>query len=643
MRKQIFTLSMTLMLSVSVFALDNILLDDFENGLVNFTEQVNVNPPAHMDVAVVDNPVKDAVNSSNKVWEWKRFDASPDPNQPWAGFWATLKNEVPTGYHRIEIKFLRKNSTSQLRIKCEGAITKEFNPVNPATKVNEWETLVFDLTENGIKNIKVIALFPDYYEPVDPTSISYIDDITIIYDSSVVIPPTPAILTLFSNSASDRFHDQSWVNQTAPSTVLAEHWEGPSVPNGDKMPVVTTPVKSGANALKLQWKSVETGDWKALTAAIGWSSFDLTDKTNLKFWINSPVALAKSALPKVYLEAHSGSPNATGKVDVAAYLNADLVANTWTEVVIPLADLWAADAAFVAKDVVKGVFFAQNATDNVEHTLFMDDFTFERVTPPVMLFENSANDRFHDQSWSFKNAPSTLVQEHWEGPSIPNGDKLPCVTSPVKSGANALKLQWKSVETGDWAALVAAIGWTSFDLTEKTHISLWINSPVALAKNALPKVHLEAHSGNPNATGKVMMGDYLTSDLDANTWTEVKIALVDIWAVNNLFEAKGVIKGVFFSQNSADNVEHTLYMDDISFIVDNTTLNINSTKVTAITAYYSNGELRIKNYDGIVRIFDLTGKNIATGIVEDGKYNVSIQRGIYIVNTNKGSVKIAVR
>lgn len=385
MKKLLFTFCIGLFSMTSLFAQQDILLDDFESGAVSFTSFVNVNPPASMDVAVIDNPVKTGINTSNKVWEWRRYDASPDPNQSWAGFWATLKTEVPKGYNRIEVKYLRKNATSQLRIKCEGAITKEFNPVTPASKTNEWETMVFDLTANGILNIKVLSFFPDYYEPVDPTAVSYIDDIKVIYDPAVIIPPPPSTMILFDNSASDRFHDQSWVNQTAPSTVVTENWDPLATTPGDKLPVVTSPVKAGTNALKLQWKSVDTGAWMAMTASIGWKVFDLTTMEKLKFWVNSPVALAKTVLPLVYLEAFSGTPNITGKLPLANYLPNGLTANIWTEVVIPVADLWAADPTFVSKDVIKDVFFSQNATDNVEHTLYLDEFTFVNSTAGVNL------------------------------------------------------------------------------------------------------------------------------------------------------------------------------------------------------------------------------------------------------------------
>ena len=805
MKTLISTFFIVLLSLTSLLAQENIVLDDFESGTVGFTTEVHVNPAASFDIAVVDNPVKAGINLSNKVWEWKRHDTGD--NQNWAGFWASLKNEVPDGYTRIEVKYLRKNATSQLRIKCEGTVTKEFNAVTPASKTNEWETMVFDLTANGIKNIKVLALFPDYYTPIDPAAIVYIDDIKVIYEKIVV--PSISSLTLFSNSASDRFHDQSWVNKTAPSTVVAVHWDPASAEPGDKLPCVTTPVKAGANALKLQWKSTEGGAWMALVAAVGWTSFDLTKMTELKFWINSPVALAKTALPKFFFESHSGTPNKTGKLLLGSYVTADLAANTWTEVVIPLADLWAADATFSAKNVVKGIFFEQNTADNVEHTLYLDELKFnnknivlddfesgevsftteihgnppshfdyavvdnpfktgfntsnkvwewkrydagtenktwagfwailknevpsgyhrievkflrknatsqlrikcegaitkefnavtpasktnvwetmvfdltangiknikvlamfpdyyepidvaaisyidditvifdETVVPPppptsLTLFDNSASDRFHDQSWVNQTTPSTVVTEHWEGPGRTDGDKLPCVTTPVKAGTNALKLQWKSSEGGGWMSLVASVGWKAFDLTTMKQLKFWVYSPEALAKTALPKFFFESHSGNPNKSGKLPLANYLANGLVANTWTEVSVPLADVWAADATFVAKDVVKGVFFEQNTSDNVSHTLYLDEFTFTSSTTGLDIRIENKN-FSAYYTNGEIFIPNYSGYVRVFDLVGRNVAEGAAFDGKLSVNLKNGVYIVNTNLGNTKIVLQ
>ena len=91
MKKLLFSFALALLVSVSTYAqLATFVLDDFENGLVNFTTEIHGNPPASFDYMVVDNPVKTGINTSNKAWEWDRFDTGD--NQNWAGFWAALTN-----------------------------------------------------------------------------------------------------------------------------------------------------------------------------------------------------------------------------------------------------------------------------------------------------------------------------------------------------------------------------------------------------------------------------------------------------------------------------------------------------------------------------------------------------------------------
>ena len=76
-----------------------------------------------------------------------------------------------------------------------------------------------------------------------------------------------------------------------------------------------------------------------------------------------------------------------------------LAANTWTEVKVPLADLYAADPAFTAKDVVKGIFFEQSVKDNAEHIMYMDEFKF--IAQPVSATNASMFIDFGDNNPAF--------------------------------------------------------------------------------------------------------------------------------------------------------------------------------------------------------------------------------------------------
>jgi len=174
-----------------------------------------------------------------------------------------------------------------------------------------------------------------------------------------------------------------------------------------------------------------------------------------------------------------------------------------------------------------------------------------------------------------------------------------------------------------------------------THVNLWVNSPANLAKTALPKVHFQSHSGSPNESGKLEMGNY-AADLVANKWTEIAIPLADFWAAKAEFTAKDVVKGLFFSQNATDNVEHTLYVDEISFTKALNTGFVIPEAQNNMAAYYVNGEIRIANYAGSVRVTDLAGKVIAHKIISNGTLLLKLNKGIYIVNTSIGNSKMMV-
>lgn len=389
MKKTILSLALLtagFTMSAQESALQTFVLEDFESGAVTFTETVNIlgdgNPMEH---AVVDNPQQDDVNGSNKVWKWTRTAVDPD----WAGFWATLTNEVPSGYHRIEVKYYRTDANSQLRINCEGSHGKrEFLPVTAPTKVNEWETLVFDLQANGVANVTVFGMQPDFSTTRTVGTVAYVDDITFVYDETVA-PITSEIL--FHDSGDNRFYDQGIkLTLTAPSTLALEHYDPEATTDGDKFPVVTNPVKDGDNALKLQWKSGEGGDWSMLIAAIGWRGFDLAELNYVKFYVNTPEELAKSALPKIGLRMVKDGEFNSGAVNMANYVN-NLQANTWTEVIVPLADIWAANPEFSAANLSKGLVFMQNAADNIEHTLYIDEVTFEKNNDTAIGFVKADN------------------------------------------------------------------------------------------------------------------------------------------------------------------------------------------------------------------------------------------------------------
>jgi hypothetical protein len=86
-----------------------------------------------------------------------------------------------------------------------------------------------------------------------------------------------------------------------------------------------------------------------------------------------------------------------------------------------------------------------------------------------------------------------------------------------------------------------------------------------------------------------------------------------------------------------------MYMDEFTFAKAPITGLFTPSVLKTVETYYSNGEIHITGYNGRVRVYDLAGKAVVDGLAIDGKIKVSVNRGIYIVNTAIGNSKVSVQ
>ncbi|SHG81999.1 glucoamylase family protein [Flavobacterium defluvii] len=156
-----------------------LLIDNFENGKINFTDKININPAGDMQITVVDNPDKTGVNQSDKVLKFKRIDNTAK----WAGFFCTLKEPL-SEYKYLYMKYYRNNPNSQIRI----SISNEFLSQSPLDKVNEWGVAVFDLLTNKVKDVSTFGIQPDFTDNRAIGDIVYIDEL-IFSDTEIDIDP----------------------------------------------------------------------------------------------------------------------------------------------------------------------------------------------------------------------------------------------------------------------------------------------------------------------------------------------------------------------------------------------------------------------------------------------------------------------
>lgn len=144
-------------------------------------------------VTVVNNPFKTGINTSNKVCYLLR-DKDGIPGE---GFWSAKTIDLTTNKY-IHVKVYKTRITA-VKFKVEDGLggILEIASINPQTKVNQWEDLVFDfssLTGNYTK----ISFMPDVIDPVGLGA-----DINIYFDD-IIINNNPNAITfvdeLFQNS-----------------------------------------------------------------------------------------------------------------------------------------------------------------------------------------------------------------------------------------------------------------------------------------------------------------------------------------------------------------------------------------------------------------------------------------------------------
>lgn len=127
-------------------------------------------------LTVVANPDSSAVDSSKYVVEFKRDKDGVE----WDGFYATLEKPVDlTANKYVHVK-VWKPRISKVMFKLEGTENKEIEPMNPQTKTNAWEELVFDFSTLSGEYSKIV------FTPDRVPSASNTEDITMYFDELFV-------------------------------------------------------------------------------------------------------------------------------------------------------------------------------------------------------------------------------------------------------------------------------------------------------------------------------------------------------------------------------------------------------------------------------------------------------------------------
>ncbi len=184
---------------------------------------------------------------------------------------------------------------------------------------------------------------------------------------------------------------------------------------------------------------------------------------------------------------------------------------------------------------------------------------FSQTKPDIIIFDDGDNATFHDASVGVVTSPSTLARGG-------GGDKLIVDASQHYSGSKSGKLEWKSAPGGDWKMFIASAGWLSLNAAAYDSLVFFVNSRGAIAAAQLPTIGLETSSNKVSVLAG--LASYLPAGTDADTTTWQRIALpLTVFSGFDL----SILKDVNFHQNAADNILHTMWIDNIRIVVKGST------------------------------------------------------------------------
>jgi hypothetical protein len=183
-----------------------------------------------------------------------------------------------------------------------------------------------------------------------------------------------------------------------------------------------------------------------------------------------------------------------------------------------------------------------------------------QTKPDIIIFDEGDNAAYHDASVGFITAPSTLALGGG------SGDKLIVDASQHYSGSKSGKLEWRSASGGSWNIFVASAGWPALNAVGYDSLVFFVNSRTAIPAAQLPTIGLETSTNKLSPL--ITPGTYLPggTDADTTTWQRVSIPM-SLFAGIDL----SIIKDVNFHQNTADNILHTMWFDNVRIIVKGST------------------------------------------------------------------------
>jgi hypothetical protein len=178
----------------------------------------------------------------------------------------------------------------------------------------------------------------------------------------------------------------------------------------------------------------------------------------------------------------------------------------------------------------------------------------------LLIFDedDAVGSGYYDASFGTRSGSSMLTL------AGSSADKLPINAVHAYTGTQSGLLQWKSAAGGSWSLFVSSPGWAAKDASGYDSLVFYLNGPAAIDTLALPLLALESTTNAKSSS--VSLKGFLPRglDTDSTTWERVSVPLAAFQPYGSF--SLSAFKDFWFSQGPSDNLQHTVWFDDVRII-----------------------------------------------------------------------------
>ena len=192
------------------------------------------------------------------------------------------------------------------------------------------------------------------------------------------------------------------------------------------------------------------------------------------------------------------------------------------------------------------------------------------VSPSARATENYYRHVIFDNSLTTGNYFYSTAQSSGHSYLEQTDHRLPVETTTFLTPPNAIRLQWQSAEDGGWEGSITTVDFRNrLPGFAGRNLYFWIYSAQPIAAADMPRAvlsngreGLQVAEFPASFSEPLDLGKY-TGDVPAGRWVQVRIPLADCRTASIYPFNPSYLQSITFHQGRADDVRHTLIIDEI--------------------------------------------------------------------------------